>query len=193
MSARAARRRLQPQARRSEIIEAAERAMRERGAATSAQDVVNAAGVARGTFYLYFPTWEDLVLEVRGRVFDEFERRYLASEPTVGDVDWPQVVDRLAVAFVEYTLELGGLHHAVFHGAAAMARPIAAADRAVGRVAALLRAGSAAGGLAQTDPEATAPLIFAILHETVDLIEAGADRERSLAAMRQLLRRALKP
>jgi hypothetical protein len=36
-------------------------------------------------------------------------------------------------------------------------------------------------------------LLFAVIHETADAVEAAEDRERALAAMRWILRRVLEP
>jgi AcrR family transcriptional regulator len=52
-------------ARRSEIAAAAARLFAERGVAnTAVSDIVKAAGVAQGTFYLYFESKDDVVLAV---------------------------------------------------------------------------------------------------------------------------------
>jgi AcrR family transcriptional regulator len=52
-------------ARRAEIASAAARVFAERGVAkTAVSDIVKAAGVAQGTFYLYFETKDDVVLAV---------------------------------------------------------------------------------------------------------------------------------
>ena len=62
-------------ARRAELVAAAARVFAERGVAnTSVSDIVRAAGVAQGTFYLYFATKEDVVLavvdEMAGRMIE---------------------------------------------------------------------------------------------------------------------------
>lgn len=52
-------------ARRGELVAAARRMFAERGVtATSVADIVRTAGVAQGTFYLYFETKDDVVLAV---------------------------------------------------------------------------------------------------------------------------------
>jgi AcrR family transcriptional regulator len=52
-------------ARRAGLVAAARRAFTERGVvATSVADIVRAAGVAQGTFYLYFETKDDVILAV---------------------------------------------------------------------------------------------------------------------------------
>ena len=62
-------------ARRAELAAAAARVFAERGVAnTSVSDIVKAAGVAQGTFYLYFATKDDVVLavvdEMAGRMIE---------------------------------------------------------------------------------------------------------------------------
>ena len=53
------------QARRAEIVSAAAVAFAEQGVAcTAVSDIVKAAGVAQGTFYLYFESKDDVVLAV---------------------------------------------------------------------------------------------------------------------------------
>jgi hypothetical protein len=43
------------------------------------------------------------------------------------------------------------------------------------------------------NPEPTARLLFAVIHEAADAIAGGDDREAMLSALRQLMRRALAP
>ena len=56
-------------ARRAELVSAAAAVFAERGVAnTTVSDVVKAAGVAQGTFYLYFDSKDDAVLAVVDRI-----------------------------------------------------------------------------------------------------------------------------
>lgn len=58
-------------ARRSEIVAAATAAFAERGIAnTAVSDIVKAAGVAQGTFYLYFKSKDDVVVAAAERIGD---------------------------------------------------------------------------------------------------------------------------
>src|SRR5271157_4195624 len=57
------------QARRAELVSAATTLFAQRGVAnTAVSDIVKAAGVAQGTFYLYFDSKDDAVLAVVGHV-----------------------------------------------------------------------------------------------------------------------------
>lgn len=58
--------------RRAALVDAAATVFAEKGVAnTAVSDIVKAAGVAQGTFYLYFPSKEDAVLAVVERIGNE--------------------------------------------------------------------------------------------------------------------------
>ena len=75
------RRRLTPELRRQEILDAAVLLLREKGMATRVEDVTLAAGAAKGTFFTCFPSWDDLLEAVRAHHIAEF---------AVGNVFSPQ-------------------------------------------------------------------------------------------------------
>jgi AcrR family transcriptional regulator len=188
---RPARRRLDPDARRLEILDAAERVLRRRGTDTvRVEDVVREARAAKGTFYLYFASWEDLLLALRGRIFERFDAQFpLLADPS-RITDWPKLIDAMAIGFIDYTLSLGGLHKAIFHGPIVL-RTNPEHGSAVDRIAPLIEAGAKKGAFAKVDAHTTAQLLFAMLHEAVDAIEAGQDRGRVVRAVRALLSRCL--
>ena len=185
----AGRRRLRPEARKQEIVEAAERLLQAHGRRVRVEDVVREAGVAKGTFFLYFPTWDDLLDLVRARLIAAFDAAYPAPELGVGPVDWAGLVERQALGFVDFSLARRGLGDVVFHSEFAQRRP--QADHAVTRIAAVIRAGQADGAFGAVDPGPTARLLYAAVHETADAIAGGADRAAMTAALSELLRRAL--
>ncbi|HKU97111.1 MAG TPA: helix-turn-helix domain-containing protein [Vineibacter sp.] len=187
----APRRRLDPQIRRQELIETAERLLKAGGPDVRVEDVVREAGAAKGTFYLYFPTWDDLLEVLRERVVTAFDEAH--PVPDAGDpgADWLRLFDRLAVAFVDAVMAMGGLHAALFHSDFAHRRPVTPADHPVNRLTAVIQAAQKAGAFAKVDPAATGRLLFAVIHETADAVAAGEDRKQALAAMRWVLRRTL--
>jgi AcrR family transcriptional regulator len=189
----APRRRLEPEVRRLEIIEAAERLLIAKGPEVRVEDVVREAGAAKGTFYLYFPAWDDLLEAIRGRLVAAFDEAHpLRIDATVA-MDWPGVLDCLAVAFVDAIIAMGGLHAVLFHTDFARRRPIPEADNPINRLTAIVRMGRETGAFVDVDVPPTGRLLFAVIHETADAVAAGEDRERALAAMRRMLRRAIKP
>jgi AcrR family transcriptional regulator len=190
---RHARRRLTPEVRRAELIDAALRVLKQHGSVASrVEDVTAAAGAAKGTFYLYFPSWDDLLVAVRDRIFDEYAAVVRTQLADPRHVDWWALLDAECVRFVDFIVELGGLHDAIFHGPITY-RPIDDTRSATKLVAELLRAGIAAGAFAPVDIEPSAQLLFAALHTTADAIAQGGDRARFLQALRRLLHRWLLP
>jgi AcrR family transcriptional regulator len=185
------RRRLSPEARKLEIIEAAERLLQVRGAAVRVEDVVREAGVAKGTFFLYFPSWDDLLETIRDRLVAEFDAAYPLPTEVDGPIDWPAVVDWQAAAFLDFAAARQGIGQALFHSDFAERRPLA--DNGIARLTAVIRAGQEAEAFAPVDPEPTARLMFAAIDEAARALAGGADREAVMAALSTLLRRALAP
>ena len=185
------RRRLQPEVRRRQIVEAAERLIDLHGARVRVEDVAREAGVAKGTVFLYFATWDDLLEAVRQRLVDEFDAKNPLPTELQGPIDWPGLVQAQATAFIDHTLSRRGVGEAVFHSDFAERRPLA--DNGVARIAAVIRAGQEAAAFGPVDPDPTARLLFAAIHEAADAVAAGHDREATLDALNAMLRRALAP
>jgi AcrR family transcriptional regulator len=183
------RRRLDPEARKREIVEAAQRLLARDGSAVRVDDVVAEAGAAKGTFYHYFPTWDDLLESLRDATMSDFDRRYPLPTERDGPIDWVDLMGRLSEVFVDFTLGQEKLHEVLFHGDFARRRP--PGDNAVDRLTAIIRAAQEAGDFAELDPEPTARLVFALVHDAADAVSEGADRNRTLAALKTMLRRAL--
>jgi AcrR family transcriptional regulator len=185
------RRRLRPEARKREIVEAAERLLQAHGARVRVEDVVREAGVAKGTFFLYFPSWDDLLETVRDRLVSEFDAAYPLPTEVGGPVDWPAVVDWQASAFIDFAAARQGIGEALFHSDFTERRPLA--DNGILRLAAVIRAGQEAQAFGPVDPEPTARLLFAAIDDAARAVAMGADRDATLAALKDLLRRALAP
>jgi AcrR family transcriptional regulator len=185
------RRRLEPEVRRQEIIEAAERLLTRDGSNVRVEDVVREAGAAKGTFYLYFPTWDDLLEAIRGRLVVAFDATHPLQIEACTQADWPQLLDWLAVAFVDAIVGMGGLHAVLWHTDFVKRRPMPPTDNPINRLTTVIRAGQGAGAFAGIDAALAGRLLFAVIHETADALVGGEDRECALAAMRWILRRTL--
>jgi AcrR family transcriptional regulator len=181
------RRRLGQEARREEILVAAERLLRRDGVTVRVEDIVAEARAAKGTFYTCFATWDDMLDEVRARKITELEQ-VLAPIVSAKPVHASTLAD-VALTSIDFILRLGRLHEVLFHSAFTQARPLPKSARPPARIAAILRMGQEAGVYAACDCEPMGALIFAIMHETADRIAAGADRERSLATLKLALDR----
>ena len=75
-------------AREDAILTAAEILLRQSGYdAMTMQAVATAAGLAKGTLYLYFTSRESLVLAVHGRLFDRWIDRFAVYQPELTGFD----------------------------------------------------------------------------------------------------------
>jgi len=188
------RRRLHPDVRRAELVQAAVEVLRSRGPdACRVEDITRRAGTAKGNFYRYFPTWDDLLLAVRDHLLDSYRADLTQRYAGRSSIDWWVALDGEIERGIDFQLELGGLHDAVFHGRAALSRPVETSRSAASILAWFLAAGIADGAFAPVDVEATAPLLFDLLHGATDTIEAGMDRHKVLAAVLQIVHRTLEP
>jgi len=185
------RRRLTPEARRLEILEAAEKLLRRDGTAVRVEDIVAEAGASKGTFFVCFATWDDMLDAVRARLGPEYAKRVPPVPDPAIPRDWTRVLPDLAAAVVDFVLSMDKLHEVLFHSAFTLARPLPPERKPAAHIAAVLRAGQAAGAFPALDNEAAANLIFAMIHETADAVAAGADRERMSGALDAMLRRAV--
>jgi AcrR family transcriptional regulator len=184
------RRRLEPDERRQEILDAAERVLRRMGVRARVDDVVREARVAQGTFYVYFESWDELILALRKGLFEEFAWQYPQVHGAPQNGDWLSLIEKLAEAIVEFTIELEGLHDAIFHTGISPPKGVEV-PHAETMLAEILRKGSDAKALSVADPEATGRLVFAVIHETADAILEGQSRKRAMAVLKDFLRRAL--
>jgi AcrR family transcriptional regulator len=185
------RRRLSPEARKLEIVEAAERLLQANGSRVRVEDVVREAGVAKGTFFLYFPTWDDLLETVRDRLVSEFDAAYPLPTEVDGPVDWPAVIDWQAAAYLDFAAARQGIGQALFHSDFTERRPLG--DNGVERLAAIIRAGQEAEAFGPVAPDPTARLLFAAIDDAARAIAMGADRAATITALQHLLRRTLAP
>lgn len=75
---------------RARLIEAAMTVIADKGPeASSIEDFVSAAGVSRGTFYNYFPTFEDLIHALNTEISEALDK---ALEPARAGIDDPAVL-----------------------------------------------------------------------------------------------------
>ncbi len=92
--------------RKTELIEAAKDVMFEKGyTRTKISDIVAKAGVAQGTFYLYFKSKEELLVEISRLIVDDLKKR-LSSIENVGDKltkeEFVGKISNLVAAFTDF-------------------------------------------------------------------------------------------
>jgi AcrR family transcriptional regulator len=183
--------------RRAELLAASRALFGAKGiAATSLEDITNAAGVSKGLFYLYFHSKEDLVLALQERFWRQFADRIR----TAADIqaDWTAKLDACVQASFECYRDLHDLHEVLFHqaGPADPARPSREHEPAHAFATQVIRdlfaEGTAAGAFDVADPETTAALCHASMHAFDQGFRGryGPDDARLIRAAGQLFRRA---
>lgn len=159
--------------RRADLLDAATAVFAEKGVgATTVSDVTTAAGVAKGTFYLYFESKEQLVVALRDRFFDGLLDEVEGALARLPAGDWWGRVDALVDLGIRRQLDLLDQHMVLFHQGDGLTGDAARAHadgverahaRAVGALGRLIADGTAAGAFAVPDPPTTARLLFSAL------------------------------
>jgi AcrR family transcriptional regulator len=179
--------------RRADLLEAGLRVLRERGSEATVADITAAAEVAKGTFYLYFDSKEDLVAALRRQLDESFLIAVVDGLDLAEAADWWRLIERMVGQFVDFLLDIADVHDVLYHGGPGRT-PTERPD-GIDLLADFLRGGTEAGAFAVDDPEAFASLLFSAVHGAVDvaIVRGEVDRDRIVAAATELTRRALSP
>ena len=185
------RSRLAPEARREAILAGARRALLRSGlGATTMDDIASAAGVAKGTPYLYFPSKAELVAAVRawyGEKLVEAARSVLSTEGRPATA--AERLEALTLAMFDFVAKNRALHHVLFFETDAseeeLLRP------AIGMVAELLSSAMAAGELRAGNARFLASVVVAGTHSAMlpALHTEPPDRAGFAALSRDLIAR----
>jgi AcrR family transcriptional regulator len=182
-----------PETRRAELLAAATRLFEERGfEAVTVADIAAAAGVAKGTFYLYFDSKEGLLDSIRHDLTASAASLLDDLGLPAGD-DWSSFTDRLVRRAIAFQVEQYELHELIRlphrHGAEAETH---GSDRLAAGLRVVIERGVAAGGYDVDDPQTASSLIYDLLHSAGDRACARPERREAIAASAsQLVRQAL--
>jgi AcrR family transcriptional regulator len=184
--------------RREALLAAGEHVFTARGEErATVEEVTAAAGMAKGTFYLYFDSKNDLLAALRQQFAGELAAAVAAQSGQEGQDDWFVLARQRLEAAADAFCERAGRHEVLFHGAAAGEASGSEADWSAaitGALTELIRAGSAAGAFSVSNPELTAVALF---HAVYGLLHHGLhhgqppDREALLQAAWEFVARAL--
>lgn len=161
------------------LLDAAAALFVEKGlGATSIDDIVERAGVAKGTFYHYFPDRAAMLAALRGRYSQHFAD--LSAEAMIA-CDAKDIHARLdawiATVLREYVSSYA-LHDAIFHETSACHRCVMSEEPVVQILAELLDYGEKLGEWVAEDSLAVAVCMFHSLHGLVDeAIATGSDTD----------------
>lgn len=183
-----------------QLLDAAEALFAKQGvAATTVSDITAAAGVAKGTFYLYFDSKEQLLGTLKERFIEGMVDVVAEATDDVEPADIRERGDQLVAAVVDHSL---ARRHMLEVAARESPDPDTAElfaeanRRMIGLIEAAIHSGASAGQVRVEDPETTASLIYFGLTGTlyhVLLYEEEMERDRLVAAGQALVRRALGP
>ena len=187
------RRRLAPDDRREELTEAAIGVLRA-GADEGnwVAEVTRAAGAAKGTFYVYFTSWEHMLAVVRERLIAE-STTPIRDALAVGEaVDWWAVLEDQCGRFFDVVTQFGRHHALIFHSV--LLGELGGRSRSGSTLLAeAIERGIAEGCFGPVDVEAAAQMLFAAVHAAADAVLAGGDRDRWIEACTALARGYLSP
>jgi AcrR family transcriptional regulator len=171
MSAKRPRPRTKPlEERRDDLMNAAQELFLKHGVGpTTIDQITSVADVAKGTFYLYFESKEDVLLALR----DRFRTNFLIDvENAVShqrDDDWAGKLRAWVRTAVGKYLDAVALHDLLFHGGHRPGREKLRDNKAIAHLANVLTAGTAAKAWAVERPQEVAVFLMYGVHGVIDL------------------------
>lgn len=155
--------------RRDDILRAATSLFIAKGVTTTTIDeIATRAEVAKGTFYLYFTSKEDVVAALRERFVSGFRARILSAIDACPADDWTGRLKSFISAGIGAYLDDHQLHDVVFHDHRPDQRQMKGDNPLLGDLSTLLAAGTKAGTWSVDDPDLAAIVLLNGLHGAVD-------------------------
>ena len=161
------------EARRAQILESALRVFAEKGYhAASVSDLVDAAGVARGTFYLYFDSKEAIFLELLGDLWTHLRANLGGVDLGSAAASMEDQLHAIVVRLLRTLVENRPLTRIIFREAVGLQAVVDDRlkefdDELHGWVARSLALGAALGAVREIDVEIGATAVVGSLREVV--------------------------
>ncbi|MGH2691907.1 MAG: TetR/AcrR family transcriptional regulator [Actinomycetota bacterium] len=189
-----------PDVRRQELMDAAVHIFKDKGISrTTVSDITESAGVAKGTFYLYFDSKEQLLGAIKERFVDEILAHATSDYERVGREDWWALVDSVIENWTDFMLERADMIQVIMQEPMTPESYRVFADceaRVDAMFASGIQAGIEAGAFKTGDPELISKLFHYALDGTLThaiLYGERIDRDRFVRAGKELVRKALAP
>jgi AcrR family transcriptional regulator len=158
-----------PQERLDELMTAAQELFLAHGVAnTTVEQITARAGVAKGTFYLYFPSKEDVLMALGERFAHDHLARITQALAKLRPDDFEGRLACWARTGVITYLDGVALHDMLFHEARKPTRQGLVDNIVIDHLGGLLSAGNAAKAWHVEDPHLTAVFLFSGVHGMVD-------------------------
>jgi AcrR family transcriptional regulator len=162
--------------------------------ATSIDEIVTAAHVAKGTFYLYFASKEELLTALQERFVVVFLARLDAAMQLHGADQWRARLNAWIKTLIEGYVEQVALHDVIFHEIKTYDRRAMSTNPVIDHLTALLSGGTEAGAWIAEEPRTTAIMFFHALHGVVDAALADhpkVNRAKLIRTVTAFMERAL--
>jgi AcrR family transcriptional regulator len=189
-----------PQDRRRDIMDAAVKVFSHKGIAEATiADVTRVAGVAKGTFYLYFESREQLLAALRERFMQDMLDHAAPFMERVGTEDWWALADDVVASIIDFTLQHSDTISLFMQGPRTpeVLDILAKCERMpIEMMAEGIRAGVDAGVFHVSDPEMAASFLFHALDGAAlgaILYGGKPDRDRMVRVGREIFRKMLSP
>jgi AcrR family transcriptional regulator len=184
-----------PDERRDDILRAGEQVFGTIGLdQATVADLAEAAGIGKGTFYLYFDSKDHLL----GALWERYVDAIITTTQSIlgeGTAWWP-TIDRLLSTLIEHAVRNAALHRIVYGSANAKALEICkqANQRVIDQICDFVTEGARAGAFQATDPALAFRMIYHAADGLLDdLITQGGDidTDQVIGAVLELTHRAL--
>jgi AcrR family transcriptional regulator len=150
-------------------MSAAQRLFLEQGVAvTTIEQITKRADVAKGTFYLYFSSKEDVLAGLADRFSQDLLARIQAGVGEVEATNWRGKLTVWATACISGYLDAIRLHDILFYGSRPATREGMVDNIVIDDLTTLLQGGCDEGAWAIDDPRFLAVFLFSGLHAVVD-------------------------
>jgi AcrR family transcriptional regulator len=158
-----------PEERRDELMNAAQRLFLKQGVRpTTIEQITSGAKVAKGTFYLYFPSKDEVLAALGERYGQEHLAKIKAAIAAKPEADCQEKLATWARACATSYLDSIRLHDIVFYGSRPRTREGLVDNIVIDHLSELLCEGGEAGAWSVDDPRFTAVFLFSGLHAVVD-------------------------
>jgi AcrR family transcriptional regulator len=161
-------------------------------ASTTIEEITQKAGVAKGTFYLYFDSKEAILESLRDRFIEGCRGRIEALASRVPAADWAGRLDAWVEGGIRHYLDHVKLHDVLFHDGL-QRHGSKAQNVALRELAELIRAGDSARAWRVESPELVSVFLFYALHGIADHILSNrrSDHKAAIRLSQRIVRNAI--
>jgi AcrR family transcriptional regulator len=173
--------------RREELLDAAEHLFLEKGlAATSVDEIVSRAEVAKGTFYLHFASKDALVIGLQERFMARMSASIEKALAKKRADDYRGRLRAWITAAIDGFMDQFALHEIVFHEFRPEDHKPNKDNAAFNGLIDLLKEGTGAGAFDLTDPELTGLMLLHAFHGAGEAMHAAQQAGARKALTKQL-------